>query len=338
MARGDPWRLMGGLYIPNSRFLLDTDWNPNDAEWLPDGWTYLTGLHDGGVTIRHAPGFSDHRALRIAVGTTSSDTNFFSSPTQAGGIPRFQFPGPNTRIRLIGYYKKTTGNTTVSIMVHFYNASESTEAFFTIATFTAAQATWLKFDASINVDLQSGIFWDHARIRINVPGGATATTFILDDLCLGYRMTDPSHATQAYDTITARPLIQGLSLSNNQNGRYARTSLGQLRYIDQSGGNTFATLPTRWETATPADRKVFEHALALNRGLLPKDVVGEAIVTAPPNPSPIVVEPFLLDPSTMDWGRIPDHFYACITNEPQFEPLGYLSNVLRGDLTFEEVG
>jgi len=341
MARGDPWRIMGGIYIPNPRFLIDSDFDPSDTHWFCDGWAF-GALTDPNVTVRHASGFSDHRAMRIQAGNTAAVCEIVSSASPPGSIPVFEGTGQTVRLRCILWYKKTAIQHTITVSPYFYNADES--SVYTpggFGTITSSAPTWTKFDASLNIDLSAqarGFRVDHMRLNISVGTSAIGSTLIVDDLSVGYRVTNPNDASQAYDTLTARPLVSGLSLIQDGNGRSERTILGQRRYIDASGGNLHARLRAQFETALQADRSVWEHALALNRGVGVRSGVTTNAIASPPAPSPIVIEPFLIDPAAQTDGPIPENFYAWITDDPQWEPLGFLGNVYRGNVVLEEVG
>ena len=336
MARGDAWRFSGGIYIPNPRFLIDSDYDWTATENLPDAWTKT--ITSGTCTTNIADGFSSGRCLRIANNASGTNT-IQSGRSPAGGIPqRAKTAGLQARLRLVFWYKKDSGNQTLTPILNIYNADESVVVNNSFAGITSLASTWTKYDATILINLSQpslGIYPDHCRLTLQIGGSATAVNYHVSDFTLSYRLLDID-GSNGYDTVVGYPSPTGLTYEPIQLGAFERTHLGQMRRIDTTGGMSVMRLSGHWEIARDADAKLFRAMRALNEGLYcPEDNGSPAPCVGR---SPIVIEPFQGDGATQSAGKMPENFYAWMTEPPNLEPVGYLGNVWSGSIGFEELG
>lgn len=347
MARGDAWRISGGIYIPNSRMLYDSDYNPASNENMPDGWN--RGVTGGVLRVSLSSGFSDDRGLHV-YNDPSGFTNFIISPlSPIGSFPwRASVSGLQVRLRLRFWYKKSAGAQQMAPDLIMYRAGGTVIAgfgFFTPVT-AAATSGWTSYDSTVIVDANDidrppiGTVIDSVKVQLRL-SGSTPETYHFDDFTLGYQLTDVDGST-GYDTLTCRPVPSGLVLHSPLPGRFERTALGQLRYLDTTGGAHTSRLRATFESLRDSDRKVLDRAIRLHAGLYcPDDDSGSGAlpyVSSLVVPSPVVVEPYYGDDVTQSAGKLPENFYAWITEFSEPEPVGYLGNVWRAGVTLEEVG
>lgn len=344
---------MAGILIPNFRYFIDTDFDPDAlADWYPDGWEA-----DGatpGLTVRHTEGLDAYRALHINSTAGAGIDNFFLSPrSPRGSVPIFEFTGQSIFLRLVFWWRHSNTFQTLEPRIVFYNRDESKSIEFTPwGALTSLAGTWLRFDAvSSAIDVSTATLaaagWvapykrvSHCRLRFRVGGAATASVFGLASGTLGYRTTDP-RSSQGYDALTARPIVAGLVPEHMDLGAFNRTTLGQGRWLDATGGVEAVRLRLHYEALLEADRKVWDAAWRHCQGKGPKPIStfsATGTIVPPVNPGPIVVEPFLFDPPAMSAGRYPENFYAWLTGPPMPEWRGYLGNISQATLMLEEAG
>lgn len=335
MARADAWRLSGGIYLPNPTF-IDTDYDWTASENLPD--SYVKQINSGTCTTNLMDGFDGGRALRVANNSVGNNT-IQGGRSPSGSVPqRAKTTALQVRLRVLFWYQKSSASQSLTPIVTIYNADESNSLATNFTAATAAAASWTKYEATALIDLNQvdlGFYPDHVRLTWQMGGAGVACLYKFARPMIGYQLTDIDGA-DGYDTLASFPLPSGLTYAPIQVGAYSRTHLGQMRRTDTTGGARPWRLQANFEIARDADAKLFSLARALNEGdYCPEDNGFAATRVAP---SPIIVEPFIGDGATQSAGKIPENICAWMTEPPALEPNGYLGNVWRGTVGFEEVG
>lgn len=338
MARGDPWRIMGGLYIPNPRFLIDSDFT-SSGQWLPDAWTSVDG-GAGGVTYRYGDGFSGYRSMRII--STPQGGGYNDLRSDAG--PRGALPVYNSNsmyIRLVFWYLKSTVTQTLTPSLIIYSSDEANSTTLTFAAISDQAASWTKYDNVINADLSvSTLGWvpSHVKLNFRIGGSNLVCQFGIADITCGYNPMNPRDSA-GYAVLSLPPMPGGLTIESIDLGQLSRTSKGQSRYVDSSGGAQVSKVTAHFGIASENDRRIIDAAYRINRGHGETPAASLFLIAyPPPNPQPIAVELFMFDGATQSAGKQIENAYFDFTNPPRFEPIGFLGNGWLSPISLEEVG
>ena len=360
MSIGGKWKLSGGLYVPNPRFVHDTDFfysATGTPLQLPDGWTrYVPGVRE--LLVQMVDGYSDGRAVMCQPAepgiTEPNWLKFIAARSPSLSVPYTESPTPKMPPFSVSVMYKMGADffnpgldptLRVYAQITFYDLDESNSFTWTSSNYIDANvSTWTRFDFIFaNLSIPFNIEPDHAIVNFGF--GASGTTeeaqkkVWIDDVVARYNLLNeivaPQTFAKTYTEMESKAHVTGYRPVMKLPGRFQDTDLGQTRYVDTTGGSIKARMTVTFPALTNADKALLSECILLNGG-------GHCAARGDArdyqsfllHPQPIVVEPDPGDVAT--YGKFPPYFYAWILDMTDPEPSG--PSTWTSTLTLGEVG